>query len=191
MSRMMRGFSMSLILGIVVTRPALAQDLKLQDLTLPKITAETHAMDVLLGKWNCSWNPYGAQFKNVKVIWTFASVGDGLMVYDEFRADNGSGGTSFLGETYRAYNPETKAWTFRATTYVSPLTGVKSGEWDTGTTWFVNGDIIDEIPKDTGTERFRFYHIGHDGFSVIGERSKDGGQTWSTLTTIECTSAQQ
>lgn len=191
MSRMLRGFSMLLILGIAVTKPALTQDLKLQDMTLPKITAETHALDALLGKWNCLWNPYNTQFKKVKVIWTFASVADGLMVYDEFRADNGAGGTPFLGETYRAYNPETKAWTFRAMTYLSPLTGVKSGEWDVGMTWFENGDVIDEIPKDTGTERFRFYHIEHDGFSVIGEKSKDGGQTWSTLATIECMSAQQ
>ncbi len=191
MSRMMCGLAVLLILVIEVTRPALTQDLKPQDLTLPKITVETHALDTLLGKWDCLWDTLNPQFKKVKVIWTFASVGDGLMVYDEFRADNGFGVTAFLGETYRAYNPQTKSWTFRATQYVSPQSGSKSGEWDAGTTRFEHGDVIDEIPKDTGTERFRFYHIEHDGFSVIGERSKDGGQTWSTLTNIGCMRAQQ
>lgn len=183
---------MLLILCIAAIRPALARDVRLQDFTFPKITAETHALDPLLGKWNCLWDLHSPRYKKkAKVIWTFASVGDGLMVHDEYRADNGSGGTVFLGETYRAYNPETKTWTFQATQYVSPQSGLKSGEWDAGTTRFEKGGVIDEIPKGSVTTLFRFYPIKRDSFSVVGERSKDGGKTWSTITGIECTRAQQ
>jgi hypothetical protein len=188
MSRMMRFFALLLILGIAMTRPALAQDVKLQDFPFPKITAETHAQDALLGKWNCLWDLHSTRYtRKVNVKWTFTRVGDGLMIHDEYRADNGAGGTVFLGETYRAYHPEKKTWTFQATQYVAPESGMKSGEWDAGTTRFENGDVIDEIPTGTDTTRYRFYNIKRDSFSVVGERSQDSFKTSSTITNIECT----
>lgn len=186
----MHGFATLLALGIAVTRPALTQNVSLQSFHLPKITAETHALDAVLGKWNCLWDLHSARYKRkVKVIWTFAGAGEGFMVHDEFRADNGSGGTLFVGETYRAYNPVTKAWTFQATQYVSAQSGMKSGEWDAGTTRFDDDDFTDEISKGAVTTWFRF-HVKRDSFSVVGERSKDGGETRSTITNIECTRAQ-
>jgi hypothetical protein len=185
---MPRMIGVALLLAVVgaVSMGALAQDL-----TLPQVTTETHALDSLLGKWTFVQDLHNPQYPKAKGMWTFARVGDGFMVYDEYRTDNGSGGTIFLGETYRAYNPETKTWSFRATQYASPRIGLKSGEWDAGTTRFENGDIVDEITKGAVLNRFRFYNIKHDSFSVVGETSKDGGKTWTNITDIECSRARE
>ena len=186
MSRMI-GIALLLLVVLELSTPALAQDW-----TLPQATAETHAFDSLLGKWNFVQDLHNPQYPKAKGVWTFSRIGDGFMIFDEYRTDNGSGGTVFLGETYRAYNPDTKTWSFRATQYASPRIGLKSGEWDAGTTRFENGDIIDEIPKAGAViNRFRFYNIKRDSFSLAGETSKDGGKTWSNVTDIECVRAQE
>jgi len=186
MSRWMRGFALLLIAGAALTGLALAQDW-----SLPPLPAETHALDSLLGKWNFSQEGHAPEFK-AKGTWTFSRMGDGFVIFDEYRTDNGSGGTAFLGETYRAYNPEKNAWTFEATQYAAPKIGLKNGEWDAGTTRFENSDIIDEIPKGNGViNRFRFYNIKKNSFSLIGETSKDGGKTWVNITDIDCVRAEQ
>jgi hypothetical protein len=198
MSRMVCRSALLLILSVAVIRPVLAQDRnqppsteEIRTLTLPPLTEETHAWDPLLGKWNFSQQIHNPEV-NLKGTWTFSRMGDGFMIFDEYRTDNGAGGTLFLGETYRAYNPDKKIWTFEATQYVAPnKMGLKDGEWDAGTTRFENGDIIDEIPKGTEISRYRFYNIKRDSFSVVGEKSKDDGKTWSNIADIECMRAQQ
>ena len=196
MSRMMRCFAVLLILGIAVIAPLLAQDRKppsteeMRTLTLRPLTEETHAWDSLLGKWNFSQQIHNPEV-NLKGTWTFSRMGDGFMIFDEYRTDNGAGGTLFLGETYRAYNPDQKAWTFEATQYATPKAGLKDGEWDAGTTRFENSDIVDEIPKGAEISRYRFYNIKRDSFSVVGEKSKDGGKTWVNAMDIDCVRAQE
>jgi len=185
MSRIRCGFVMLLMLGVVVSRPALAQDW-----ALPPLPAETHALDSLLGKWNFLQEGHIPQFK-AKGTWTFSRGGDGFMIFDEYRTDNGSGGTAFLAETYRAYNPEKNAWTFEATQYAAPKLALKNGEWDAGRTRFENGDIIDEVPKGALINRFRFYNIKKNSFSLIGETSRDGGKTWVNTMDIDCVRAQE
>lgn len=190
MSRMIK-ITLLLFLGVVICSPLDAQDSPLhpQDWPLPELTADTHALDSLLGKWTFVQDLHNPQYPKLKGTWTFSRGGDGFMVFDEFRTDNGSGGTAFLGETYRAYNPKTKTWSFRATQYINPQFGL-SGEWDAGTTRFERGDIIDEIPKGSTISRFRFYNIKPDSFSLVGETSKDGGKTWANTMNIECVRAQ-
>jgi hypothetical protein len=197
MSRTMCRFAVSFILGIAVVTPLLAQDRtqppsteEIRTLTLRPLTEETHAWDSLLGKWNFSQQIHNPEV-NLKGTWTFSRMGDGFMIFDEYRTDNGAGGTVFLGETYRAYNPETKTWTFEATQYATPKMGLKDGEWDAGTTRFENGDTIDEIPKGTEISRYRFYNIKPDSFSVAGKKSIDGGKTWVDTMDIECVRAPQ
>jgi len=185
MSRVMCGLALFMILGAALSRPTFAQDW-----TLPQVTAETHALDALLGKWNFSQAGHIPEFK-AKGTWTFSRMGDGFMVFDEYRTDNGAGGTAFLGETYRAYNPDQKTWSFVATQYAAPKIGLKNGEWDAGTTRFQNGDIVDEIPKGALINRFRFYNIKKNSFSLIGETSKDGGKTWVNTMDIDCVRAQE
>jgi hypothetical protein len=185
MLRIACGLALLLILGVAVCRPAPAQDW-----SLPPVPTGAHAMDSLLGKWNFSQEGHIPQFK-AKGTWTFSRMGDGFMIFDEYRTDNGSGGTAFLGETYRAYNPERNAWSFEATQYAAPRIAVKNGEWDAGATRFENGDIIDEIPKGAVINRFRFYKIKTNSFSLIGDTSKDGGKTWVNTMDIDCVRAQE
>jgi hypothetical protein len=196
MSRMIGRFAVLLILGVAVVT-VLAQDRTqapstevIRTWTLRPLTEETHAWDSLLGKWNFSQQIHNPEV-NLKGTWTFSRMGDGFMIFDEYRTDNGAGRTLFLGETYRTYNPDKKTWAFEATQYATPHMGLKDGEWDAGTTRFENGDIIDEIPKGAVINRFRFYNIEKDSFSVIGETSKDGGKTWVNIMDIECVRAQQ
>jgi hypothetical protein len=197
MLRIICRFAVLLILGVAVIRPVLAQDRtqapsteEIRTLTLPPLTEETHAWDSLLGKWNFSQQIHNPEIK-LKGTWTFSRMGDGFMIFDEFRTDNGAGGTVFLGETYRTYNPDKKTWTFEATQYANPRSGLKNGEWDAGTTRFENSDIIDEIPKGAELSRYRFYNIKHESFSVVGEKSKDDGKTWVNTMDIECVRASQ
>ncbi|MBV9340661.1 MAG: hypothetical protein JO159_07195 [Acidobacteria bacterium] len=105
-SRIIGCFAMLFVLGVVVGRPALAQDW-----SLPPLPAKRHAFDYLLGKWNFSQEGHIPQFK-AKGTGTFSRMGDGFTIFDEYR-DNGAGGTRFLGETYRAYNPDKSSWTLK------------------------------------------------------------------------------
>jgi hypothetical protein len=182
MSRVIYGFAALLMLGIAISTSTLAQDW-----SLPPLPTGTHALDSLLGKWHFSQEGHIPQFK-AKGTWTFSRMGDGFMIFDEYRTDNGSGGTVFLGETYRAYNPEKNTWTFEATQYAAPKIALKNGEWDAGRTRFENGDIIDEISKGDVINRFRFYNIKKNSFSLIGETSKDG-KAWVNTMDIECVRA--
>jgi len=160
--------------------------------TLPPLTAETHLLDSFLGKWNFTQELRTLPGIKLTGTWTFSRMSDGFMIFDEFRTANGVGGTIFLGETYRAYNLDTKAWTFEAVNYVAPANpSFKSGKWDAGTTRFENGDMIDEITNGDTITRFRFYNIKKTGFSLHGETSKDGGKTWVSDMEIECVRAQQ
>jgi hypothetical protein len=196
MSRMKCCFAALLILGVAVVAPVLAQDRApsadvIRTWTMPPLTQETHAWDSLLGKWNVSQQAHNPEV-TLKGTWTFRRMADGFMIFDEYRNDNGAGGTMFLGETYRTYNPDKKTWAFEATQYATPhFEGLKNGEWEAGTTRFENGDIIDDIPKGAVTERYRFHDIKRDSFSVVGEQSKDGGKTWVDVVDIDCARAQQ
>jgi hypothetical protein len=185
MSRIICIFAMLLMLGIAVSSSAFAQDW-----SLPPLPAETHVLDSLLGKWKVSQVGHTPQF-TAKGTWTFSRMADGFMVFDEYRTDNGTGGTAFLGETYRAYNLEKNAWTFEATQYAARQITSKNGEWDAGTTRFENGEIIDEVQKGAIINRFRFHNIKKNSFSVIGENSKDGGKTWVNTMDIDCVRAQE
>ena len=184
MTRNTCGFALLLMLGVVVSRPVA------QDWSLPPLSAETHALDSLLGKWNFSQEGHIPQFK-AKGTWTFSRMADGFMILDEYRTDNGAGGTAFLGETYRAYNPEKNVWTFEATQYAAPRMALKNGQWDAGATRFKNGDIIDEILKGALIHRFRFHNIKKNSFSLTGETSKDGGKTWVNTMDIDCVRAPE
>ena len=88
------------------------------------------------------------------------------MVIDEFRTDNGSGGTAILAETYRAYNPEDRNWTFEATLYQASMIGHRNGEWDAGITRVQDGEIFDEVIKGSTINRVRFYKIKKESFFV-------------------------
>jgi len=136
-----------------------------QSFTIPAVPAETHLLDPLLGHWTYIEDLHNPQHYKANGAWTFTRGADGFVVFDEFRTGNGSGGTAVLAETYRAYNPKTKTWSFQATVYQAPEIGPKNGEWDQGVTRIQEGEILDEITKGDLMTRVRFYNIKKDSFS--------------------------
>lgn len=163
-----------------------------QEPVLPRPPAETHAFDSLLGKWTFVEEPHDPRFpRKINGGWTFARSGDGFMVVDEFRAFNSSHETVLLGETYRAYNPDKKMWTFQGTIFQSPMVGPSNGEWDFGVTRFEEGQIVDEVTRDDAISRARIFNIKSNSFSCVFETSKDHGKTWMNPINVEAVRANE
>jgi hypothetical protein len=174
MPRMMSRVAVLLIAGAAVTVSAIAQEP-----VLPKASAETHALDSLLGKWTFIEELHKPQFPpKLTGTWTFDRSADGFMIVDEFRSLNTSGETALLAETYRAYNPDTKTWSFQATVFESPIIGPKNGEWVAGTTRVQDDQVFDEVTKGPTITRVRFYNLKKDSFSCVFNTSNDSGKTW-------------
>jgi hypothetical protein len=118
MRRMTCAAAFCLMASINVTAPAVAQQF-----AIPAIPAETHLLDPLLGRWTYVEDLHDPQHYRASGTWTFSKSADGFVVIDEFRTTNGSGGTAVLVDTFRAYNPTTRSWTFQATIYQAPEIG--------------------------------------------------------------------
>jgi hypothetical protein len=171
---MFRGIAAALFVSLAAAVAAYAQEP-----VLPQAPVEAHALDSLLGKWTFVEELHKPQFPpKLKGTWTFGRSADGFLIVDEFRSLNGSGGTALLAETYRAYNPDTRTWSFRATIYESHVIGPRNGEWDAGITRIEDGQIVDEITNGLKIIRARFYNLKSDSFSCALETSNDSGKTW-------------
>jgi hypothetical protein len=179
MSRVIFSITVLLMAGLSSAVPTVAQDF-----AIPAVPSETHLLDSLLGHWSYVEDLHTLNYKP-KGTWTFSRAADGFIVLDEFRTDNGSGGTAVIVDTYRAYNPKAKTWSFQTTIYQAPEIGQKNGEWDEGVTRIENGEIFDEITKGATITRARFYNIKKDSFSFRGDTSNDGGKTWVKPVDIE------
>jgi hypothetical protein len=184
MSRMIR-----YVVALLVVGAAVAMSAPAQDWDIPPVSSETHALDSLLGKWTFVEDLHNPQYPKLKGTWTFNRSGDGFTILDEFRLFNTSGRTSLLGETYRAYNPDTKTWSFQAAIYQSRMIGSRNGEWDLGMTTIRAGQIFDEVAKGSTITRARFYNLTGDGFSCVLDTSNDGGKTWVKPIDIEAVRA--
>src|ERR1700733_2118897 len=110
MSRITNRLTLLLLFGLAITAAAVAQSYN-----IPAVPAETHLLDPLLGRWSYVEDLHGPEHFKPTGTWTFNRSADGFVVSDEFRTDNGSGGTAVVVETYRAYNPATKAGKFKTT----------------------------------------------------------------------------
>jgi len=185
MSRMMRGVVVLLVVAVAIAVSAVAQQWD-----IPPVSSETHALDSLLGKWTYVEDLHNPQYPQVKGVWTFDRSADGFMVIDEFRIFNGTGGTAVLVETYRAYNPDKKTWSFQTAGYQSRMIGLRNGEWDAGVTRIQDGQIFDEVTKGSTITRARFYNLKKGSFSCVFETSNDGGKTWVNPVDVEAVRAQ-
>jgi hypothetical protein len=188
MLRMMCGaVAVLLIFGAAVAAPAI-----LQEPVLPQASAETHALDSLLGEWTFVEDLHNPKYPpKLTGTWTFSRSGDGFMIIDEFRSLNTSGGTALLAETYRAYNPDKKTWNFQATLYQAPMIGLRNGGWDAGITRIQGREIFDEVTNGSTITRVRFYNIRKDNFSCLVTTSNDSGKTWGNPLDIEASRAKE
>jgi hypothetical protein len=144
---------------------------------------EASQFDFLIGTWDVVSEPNVPGVpERVYGRWTAQKAADGYMVVDEYRISDGEGGTAYLGETYRVYNPSVKRWDFR---FVEPF----SGTWHEGTAVKVGEEmhLTQGTPQSGGMSKIRYYNISRDRFSWISERSRDGGKTWAKGVRIEAT----
>ena len=153
------------------------------DSSKPVPPPEASQFDFLIGTWDVVSEPNipGVPAK-VYGRWTAQKSADGFMVVDEYRISDGSGGTAYLGETYRVYNPKAKRWEYR---FVEPF----SGTWHEGTAVKEGTEmhLTQGTPGGGGMTQIRYYDISRDHFSWVSQRSRDGGKTWTAGAKIEAT----
>ncbi len=152
----------------------------------PAPPPEASQFDFLIGVWDIVSEPnIPGVPERVRGRWTAKKSADGFMVVDEYRVFDGEGGTAYLGETYRVFNPSAKRWEFR---FVEPF----SGTWHEGTAVKVGDEmhLTQGTPQGGGMSKIRYYDIRPDRFSWMSERSRDGGKTWTKGARIEATRTQ-
>src|SRR5262245_4735869 len=148
--------------------------------------AEASQFDFLIGTWDVVSEPNIAGVpEKVYGRWTAQKSADGFMVVDEYRISDGSGGTAYLGETYRVYNPKARRWEYR-------FVEAYSGTWHEGTAVKegVEMHLTQGTPAGGSMTKIRYYDIQKDRFSWVSQRSWDGGKTWSPGGKIEATRAK-
>jgi len=130
--------------------------------------------DYLLGDWEFTavskqWGKFHGRWSAVKLV-------EG-QILDEYRVLDGEGKTVYVTTTLRNYNEAKKVW---------DLVGADAGGGlrDAGTARR-NGDEmhIDQTFGASGDQpslwRIRYYDIRPDAFSWAGDRSADGGKSWT------------
>jgi hypothetical protein len=139
--------------------------------------AEPSDFDFLVGTWDLAiTSTLPGIPPSVRGRWSVASVGDGLVLADEYRAFDDKGATAYLGLTYRAFNPATREWDIR---YLEP----RSGKWYEAKGWPSEATVLVQQKGDAQSPdvllRFQYYDIKAKQFLWRSERSDDGGKTWS------------
>jgi hypothetical protein len=142
----------------------------------PAPPTEAHEFDFLLGAWDIDIASKDPNLPpKMRGRWTAKRGGDGFLIEDEYRVFDDSGGTAYLGETFRAYDVAAKRWEFR---FVEPFTG----KWHEGTGHREGNEMHLEQRGPSSILRIRYYNIGSDRFSWVGDMSFDGGKTWLEAT---------
>jgi hypothetical protein len=142
--------------------------------------SEARQFDSLLGTWIMVVELHKPNVPpKLDGNWTFTRDGDGFMIIDEYRVFNGEGKTAYLGNTYRVYDPSTRAWTYQFTEPGrGPFSNPSRTTWSSGTSRVQGKELIDESTDEGRINRARFYNINPDHFSCEFEVSRDGGATW-------------
>jgi len=132
--------------------------------------------DYLLGDWE--FTSVSREFGAGRGYWSAVRLAEGAQVLDEYRVVGDSGQTWYVTNTLRAYNANLDQWELVSTERGSGLQNV-------GTAHRVGDEMHIEQQFGVGTPnpslwRIRYYDIRPDRFSWTGDRSTDGGKTWTT-----------
>ena len=149
--------------------------------------SEARQFDLLLGTWTIIVELHKHNIPpKLDGKWTFTRDGDGFMIIDEYRVFKGEGKTAYLGNTYRVYDPSTRAWTYQFTEPGrGPFSNPSRATWSSGTSRAQGNELIDESTHEGRTNRARFYNISSDHFSCEFEVSRDGVATWTSNGHVE------
>ncbi len=149
--------------------------------------AEAHQFDSLLGTWTISVELHKPNIPpKLEGKWTFTRDGDGFMIVDEYRVFSGIGKTAYLGNTYRIYDPLTRAWTYQFTEPGrGPFSRPSRESWSSGTSRVQGNELVDESSQEGVTTRARFHNVNSDHFSCEFEVSRDGDASWTNTGHVE------
>ena len=142
---------------------------------VPEGTASDSLWDFMDGTWNITLSRPGAPLL-AKGRWTSRRVVPHKLVEDEYRIFDDSGGTEYLGMTYRVYNNTTRVWDIR-------FTNVNAGAWNEAVAWKDGNEIhLYQRLSSTGVGgrlmKVRYYDIGDKSFKWHTDFSSDEGKTW-------------
>ncbi len=169
--------------AIVVALATLAPPLRAQ--TVPKRTPEqlgasyvAHRgdFDYLLGDWE--FTSVSHEFGKGRGYWSAVRLAEGAQILDEYRVVGDTGQTYYVTNTLRAYNAVLDQWELVSTEQGTGLQNV-------GTAHRVGAEMHIEqkfgvMSQAPSLWRIRYYDIRPDRFSWTGDRSTDGGKTWTT-----------
>ncbi len=131
--------------------------------------------DYLLGDWE--FTSVSREFGKGRGYWSAVRLPEGAQILDEYRVVGDSGQTYYVTNTLRAYNAVLDQWDLVSTEQGTGLQNV-------GTAHKVGPEMHIEqkfgvMSPNPSLWRIRYYDIGPDRFSWTGDRSTDGGKTWT------------
>jgi len=156
---------------------------------------ELVTFDFLVGAWECESNvraPDGS-VRTRPATWVGRYILDGYAIADEFRQLGPAGEVAMLGQTFRAFNPDSKTWVMK---WLDALdaTWLDLGPEDLGGVTVRNGTITYWHGRPRGRSgrlfplqsvfRVTFSDITEAGFRWRSEVSTDNGETWAEAQTI-------
>jgi hypothetical protein len=168
----------TLLASLVVIAPPVSSQTAQRTPEQIKASFDAHQgdFDYLLGDWEFSAEDH--QYGKLRGYWSALRLPEGALVLDEYRIVGDSGETYYMTNTMRAYNAVLDRWEL-----ISTEAG--NGLQNFGTARREGGEMHIEQRFGVGSPnpslwRIRYYNIGADHFSWVGDRSADDGKTWVT-----------
>ena len=169
-----------------------------QDYGVPNRNAprELSQFAFLIGTWQCESSvkePDGA-YHTYPATWVARYILDGYAIADEFRQFGPAGELAQLGQNYRAYNRDQKAWIIKWFDALD-ATWLDLGPEDLGGVLVRGGIVTYKHRRPRGRAgrlfplqslfRLTYSTISEDHFTWRAELSTDGGETWDEVQVIE------
>ena len=140
---------------------------------------QARIFDTFVGTWDCDFTHFdedGSVKERYPGHVTFGWILEGQALQDVWTGDARDGrGERQVGTSVRFFDPNTQQWTV---VWILPesavVVTVSGGE--------VDGRIVLEGDSEAGSRRrWSFNDIHESSFTWCGERSTDGGRTWTLL----------
>ncbi|HYR98179.1 MAG TPA: hypothetical protein VEO58_04145 [Gemmatimonadales bacterium] len=167
-----------LLVAMLALAPALSAQVTGQR-TREQIRASYDAhqgdFDYLLGDWQ--FTSVSQEFGKGRGYWSAVRLAEGAQVLDEYRVVGDSGETYYVTNTLRAYNAVLDQWELVSTEGGTGLQNIGTGH-RIGAEMHIEQKFGVTSPNPS-IWRIRYYDIGPDRFSWTGDRSTDGGKTWT------------
>lgn len=140
---------------------------------------EFRRLDFWVGEWE-AFGLKGAKAGDSRI----SIILDSCVVLEEWTSANLQQGLRYAGKSFNSYNAVSKQWQQTWTDNTGNTTEYLRGEGTEGKVVF----YADKVPGPDGKSflrRLSFTRLEADKVRQLGERSDDGGKTWSTEYDLE------